>query len=168
MDRFRDVYWLANRHVGKNPTPNERKAVNAIRKVTEAHGTDKANRVCAEAMNESMRLEWAEQDGFIQVCGGHEWLVRFLGKTCICMTGDECGLLEIQELDLGPHLDHTSYWETAEGRMVIVGQPYGMSCDQMFELAAWAKRNNLGLHISGWSYYFPGRSLMIEVERSDR
>ncbi len=159
---FLERCWPANRHVSKNAPHDVKETVKAIRKVHKAHGSDKANRAYAEAMSDVDRKEWAECNGFVQVEGGHEWFVRFLGKTCICMTGGDCGLAAWEPLRV-PYLDHTSYWQGEDGRKVLVAQPYGLR--DLRELGAWADRHDLTIKVSAWSFYFPGRSLMIEVQR---
>jgi len=155
-------YWPENRHIGKGATSEVKELVTSIRNVIEAYGTNIANRAYAEAMSDALRTEWAEDNGLVQVEGGHEWFVRFLGKTCICMSGGECGLAECEALGV-PSLDHMSYWEAEDGRLVLVAQPYGLP--NMRELEAWADRYDLLISVTVWSFYFPGRSLQIEVQR---
>src|SRR5947209_5818372 len=138
MSKFIERYWPANRF-GKNAT--------------------------VEAVSDAMRKEWAEQSGLDQVEGGHEWFVRFLGKTCICMAGGECGLADEEALGLHdwPNLDHNSYWEGQEGRQVLIAQPYRLALDEMRSLVECADRHDLTVGVSARSFYYPGESLLIEI-----
>jgi hypothetical protein len=120
------------------------------------------------SFNSKMCQKWAERNRLVQVTGGHEWFVRFIGKTCVCAMGDECDLSGERALGLHDHpdLDHDSYWEDENGKQLLVVQPYSIDTSDIREWVDWADRHDLNVRISGESFYCPGQTLMIEITKN--
>jgi hypothetical protein len=65
-----------------------------------------------------------------------------------------------------PGFDHVSFWRDRKRGLVVMGQPYGLARDTLFELAEMCRREGLEISIdAGRSWHFPGSTVLIQIWR---
>ncbi|MBU1891205.1 hypothetical protein KJ782_07025 [Patescibacteria group bacterium] len=66
--------------------------------------------------------------------------------------------------------DHVTFWNGADGKLKLVAaQPYRLDTDSMANLLQWCRALSLRAHISAeHSWYFPGRSILVLLQRDAR
>jgi hypothetical protein len=65
-------------------------------------------------------------------------------------------------------LDHICRWRTQDGRDVLTADPYEFAGDEFAALVADCAELGLEARVTGTSPYFPGRTVLIVIERSSR
>lgn len=127
--------------------------IEALRKVD----LDLASRIYAAAVAEKIFQAFKKQG----------WkLLSERGCGCLLLSGRHNWRTVHNERCQIPGMDHTSCWKNPKGHRVLLTQPYGIYDGDLPELAAWAKKYDVRVHVDvEWSYYFPGRSIIIHLER---
>jgi len=65
-------------------------------------------------------------------------------------------------------MDHPSLWLKDGRPYSFVGQPYGISEEDMREIIAYCDEYNLQSWVdTGWSWWFPGETLLIELRHKE-
>lgn len=138
------------------PTPTERAAIAALRRVLQEGGPSSVDRVYAEVASVARAKErtaalGAKMGGNTLPCA--EWL---RGKRL------HSRLLNIHAHPL--HLDHTSFYRHRDGSRAIVTEPYWLRLREMRDLAAYADQHGLDVTVSAsQSAWFPGMTLAVEI-----
>jgi len=152
-----NIRWPIGRFLSSTPTPRQLKAVRALRELVDAEGIDSVNCVYAEAVSERRLKEWTAKNG--REINGHRCTRRILDLRCNGGKGCDGGNYPV------PGSDHVTFWRREGAPPIYVSQPYALTLSDTRDLVAYADRHNLDVTVSPYSFYFPGETLMIKVQR---
>jgi hypothetical protein len=132
-----------------NPSPLYRETLAYLQRLLEAEGLDSVRRAFADAAADATKREFQEvRDLDRETRGGARYIARFRFT--------------------GRGSDHVCGWSRNGSRAVLVSQPYHLGSQEIIELAQAHILHDLDIRISSDSYYFPGRSLMIELWKKSK
>ena len=63
---------------------------------------------------------------------------------------------------------HTTLWLVDGQARILITQPYSVRPCEMPKMHDFAERHGLTFSVSGFSWYYPGRTLMIQWEAADK
>lgn len=134
--------------------------ISAVAAIRALPTLDHSTRAGASAIAELLRAEWITQNK-VKPSRGRVCALRIVGKRHECQLPVHSGFC-------APACDHASLWNNEEGKpTVYVFHPYLLRTADLAALAAFCNQWGLRAIVWGHSWYFPGRSLMVEIRKAD-
>ena len=123
-----------------NPSDLFKETARTLKNLLETEGFDSVSRAFATAVHHDLFESWKGKDHIKESKDELTW-EKFEG------------------------FDHPSVWLKDGKYSVYVSQPYDLHKDALKRLVEFCEENQLTCHISTESWYFPSRTLMIEITK---
>lgn len=110
-------------------------AVKSILALLVEEGEDLAGRACAEALSDTLKRSFQKRHG---LTNASPW-----------------------KRENPPAFMHADFWKGTEEQKGLTTQPYDLSIKTLREIITYCDRHGFRLEISGTSWHFPGRTMLL-------
>lgn len=131
-----------------------RNAVEAIGLAMKRGGLDAGIRACASALHDELLGEY-EARTKSKMSKDHACINRLVGRKC-----------DYYSCVGAPASDHVDLFKRSKKAHRYTSHPYGINFRDLCRIVEFCKANGLEANINAESYYFPGRTVMLEYKRA--
>lgn len=151
---------MQTRKLNRKPSEKYLALLKAARELAEAEGEDEMSRACAEAVMAYEEASFIERNKVKPSSGSHVCVKRLQGSR-------RCNGHSLHDDDEQlPGADHISEWIKDGKTEIIVSQPYGLSWRALKEIVSFCEAKGLEAEIDAGSWWFPGRTLVLEYRKA--